>query len=63
MAFRIQTYALPLGRQSQTYVDRLLALPAMTQWYRDALAERWRDAAHEAEVPLVGEVVADFRAV
>jgi glutathione S-transferase len=63
VAFRIQTYALPLGLQAQAYVDRLLALPAMAQWYREGLAERWRDAAHEAEVPLVGEVAADFRAV
>ena len=63
VAFRIQTYALPLCPQAQAYVDRLLALPAMAQWYRDALAERWRDAAHDAEVPLVCEVAADFRAV
>ena len=34
---------------------------SLAQRYREGLAERWRDAAHEAEVALVGEVTADLR--
>lgn len=62
VAFRVQSHALPLGPVASAYAARLLALPAMQQWYRDALAEPWREAAHDEEVRQTGEVTADFRA-
>lgn len=49
VAFRIQTYGLRLDETAQAYAQRLLALPAMRAWYADAIAERWREPAHEAE--------------
>ena len=61
VVFRVQTYGLPLQGAATAYVQRMLALPAMRQWYVDALAEPWRDRAHEAEVQQYGEVVEDLR--
>lgn len=61
VAFRAQTYALPLSGLAADYRDRLLTLPAMAEWYQAALTETWREPAHEAEVAAAGEVVADFR--
>jgi glutathione S-transferase len=36
---RIATYALPVPARVQAYVERILGLPAMQAWIRDALAE------------------------
>jgi glutathione S-transferase len=62
VAFRVQSYALPLGTRARAYVDRLLALPGMAAWYEAGLAETFREAAHEAEISAAGEVIADLRA-
>lgn len=62
VAFRVQTYDLPLAATARAYVDRLLALPAMRQWYDEALAETWRDIPHDEEIPLVGALTGDLRA-
>jgi glutathione S-transferase len=61
VAFRVQTYALPLGETARGYVGRLLALSAMQEWYASALAERFRDVPHEAELATLGRLVADHR--
>ena len=62
VAFRIRTYDLQLGLTARAYADRLLALPAMREWDAAGLAETWRDAAHEEEIPLVGVLTQDLRA-
>ena len=59
--FRIQIYGLPVHGEAKAYVERMLELPAMREWYQAALAEPWRDHAHEAETRHYGEVIADFR--
>jgi glutathione S-transferase len=61
VAFRIQTYAPPLAAAAAGYAARLLRLPAMQAWYADALQERFRDEAHEREVPRYGLVTEDLR--
>jgi glutathione S-transferase len=61
VAFRVQTYNLPLAPRAQAYVERLLALPAMQAWYAAGLAETERDDAHEAEVTQHGVVTQDLR--
>jgi glutathione S-transferase len=61
VAFRVQTYALSLDAAAAAYATRLLALPAMRDWYASALQETWRDDVHEADVLRVGSVVADLR--
>ena len=62
VAFRIQTYALDLGAAANAYASRLLALTPMQDWYAAALAETWREPAHEAEALEVGTVLQDLRA-
>lgn len=63
VAFRVQTYDLPLAAPARAYASRLLALEPMAQWYADGLAETLRDGPHEAEIARAGVVVEDFRAV
>jgi glutathione S-transferase len=62
VAFRVQTYSPPLDAAANAYAQRLLALPSMRDWYASALAETWRDAAHEAEVANWGTITEDLRA-
>ncbi|MEJ7137366.1 glutathione S-transferase family protein [Amphibiibacter pelophylacis] len=61
VAFRVQTYGLVLKPAAQAYAQRLLDHPVLRDWYDQALAEPWRDAAHDAELPRAGRVVADLR--
>lgn len=61
VAFRAQTFKLPLSGASQAYVERLLALPAMQAWYQAALEESWREPMHEAETLKNGTLKADYR--
>lgn len=63
VAFRIQTYGLKLGDKASAYADRLLALPAMQEWYASGVAETIRDEPHDAEIPQVGVLIEDLRAV
>lgn len=61
VAFRIQTYGLELSAPALDYAERLRALAPMQDWYAAALAEPWRDEAHEAEIAQVGALQQDFR--
>lgn len=61
VAFRVQTYRLPLEDTNRDYVARLLALPAMQAWYADALREPWREPAHERAVADGARDVTDLR--
>ncbi len=62
VAFRVQTYMLPLDSASMAYVTLLLQLRSMRGWYADALRETFRDAPHEQETLRTGTVLTDFRA-
>ncbi len=62
VALRVQTYGLPLSEPARRYVEQLLALPAMKEWYAAALVEPWREAAHEDEARATGEWLQDLRA-
>jgi glutathione S-transferase len=61
VAFRVQTYGLALSGPARGYADTVLALEAMRDWYDAALAETWRDPAHEQDILAAGTVHADFR--
>ena len=63
VAFRIQTFHLPLSDVSQAYVQHLLALPVMQEWYQDALAETWREPMHEQETVKNATLINDYRSV
>jgi glutathione S-transferase len=61
VAFRVQTYNLPLAKVSRDYAETLLDLPAAQEWYEAALKEPWREQHHEDEISGVGQVQMDFR--
>ncbi len=61
VAFRVQSYGLVLSAPAMAYVARLLALPAMQQWTRAALAEGRREPSHEEACVAFGELMADLR--
>lgn len=63
VAFRLQTYAPPVAPATRDYFQRVLALPAMRDWYAAALAETWRDAIHDAEIGDYGTLTEDLRRV
>jgi glutathione S-transferase len=61
-ALRVQTYSPQLSEPALSYVKKLLDLPHMQDWYASALAETWRDEAHETEARQAGEWLQDYRA-
>jgi glutathione S-transferase len=40
VVMRIKTYALPVSKETQAYIDRLCAMPGVKAWIEDALAEK-----------------------
>lgn len=62
VAFRAQTFGILNEGVAGEYVQRLLALPAMQEWYRQALAEPFRDPPHEEDAKKAGRWTADLRA-
>lgn len=62
VAFRIQTYDLKLGATAMAYVQRILKLDAMHEWYEAGLAETWRETEHDREAYQAGKLIADLRA-
>lgn len=61
VAFRAQTYALDFGGRSDEWVARMLDHPGMREWYEAALAETWREDAHEQHIADAGRVTEDLR--
>lgn len=61
VAFRVQSYGLPIPPAAQAYVDLLLSLPGMSAWQQAALAEAAREPSHEAGPLQHGVLVADLR--
>jgi glutathione S-transferase len=62
VAFRVQTYGLALDEVCRDYVNRLLGLASMRDWYGAALAETAREPAHEEDARRAGRWVEDLRA-
>lgn len=61
VAFRVQSYDIPLPEAAASYAARLLDLPAMRDWVAAALAEPWREPAHEEEAKAAGTWLQDLR--
>lgn len=61
VAWRVRTYGLDVGEAGARWVAHIISHPAMQQWEEEALAESWREAAHEEELRAAGEVIADYR--
>ena len=63
VVYRIQTYGLEVNRGTRAYVDRMLHLHEMREWYEAGLAETWRHDGHEVDLAKYGRIVEDLRAV
>lgn len=63
VVFRIQSFNLPVSERAQEYIEQILSLPSMQQWYQEALQETWREPAHEQECLDAGEIIEDLREV
>lgn len=61
VVFRFQTYGLPLAGSAQHYLNRILAQPAMQEWYTAGLKETWRCPVHEQGIMAAGTLLADLR--
>ncbi len=61
VVYRVRTYGLEVGAKGQNWADHMLAHPAMQEWEAAALTESWREAGHEAELLICGDIVADYR--
>jgi glutathione S-transferase len=61
VAFRAQSYSPTLTPAASAYVARQIERPYMREWYTAALAETWRDEAHEAEARAAGVWLQDLR--
>lgn len=61
VAFRFQTYGLKTTGSAADYLQRLLAVPAMLEWYAAGLKESWREPDHETEILAAGKLIADLR--
>jgi glutathione S-transferase len=62
VAFRIQTYGLPMRDKARPSASPLLTLHPMIDWYKAALREDFRDTPHEAELADYGTITEDLRA-
>lgn len=60
VASRVQTYGLQLGDRAAAYAQRLLALPAIREWYAAGLLEPV-EPGHEESCLKYGTVVRDLR--
>lgn len=61
VAFRIQTYDLPVSDAARAYAEHLLALEGMQSWYNAALEEPWRQQNYDANTLNAGKLIADYR--
>ena len=61
VAFRVQTYGLSLSAPCMAYVQTLLNLPAMQDWYAAALQEPWLEPWHDEMVLAKGRLLQDYR--
>jgi len=61
IAFRTQTFDIPMTPMASAYIGRILSLPSMQAWYDAALAEPWREAAREQKSIAAGVWFEDLR--
>jgi glutathione S-transferase len=61
VAFRVNTFSIPLSEKALGYANHLLALNSMRNWEAAALKEPWRELEHEQEILAAGTLLADYR--
>jgi glutathione S-transferase len=62
LAFRLVTYGLTMSPVATQYYQGILATRSMQAWYRDALAETFRDQPHDDEMQQLATITEDLRA-
>lgn len=61
VVFRAQTYQLSMSEAATHYMQTMLQLPAMQEWYQAGLNETWREPTYDQEALDAGKLVADYR--
>lgn len=61
IVFRVQTFNLPFSKKAQKYMQVILSLSSVQDWYAAALKETWREIEHEKETQEAGETINDYR--
>ncbi len=61
VAFRVQTFGIPVNEVAATYVQRILSLESMRAWEAAAIKEVWREPGHEADALAAGSLLTDLR--
>lgn len=61
VVFRAQTYGLELTGLAHGYMEKMLSLKSMREWYEAALQENFRDEEHDEAVRRFGIIVNDDR--
>lgn len=61
VVFRFQTYGFDLSDAATAYINHMVSLEAMVEWYEQALAEPQREEIHEQEAFDTGTILQDFR--
>jgi glutathione S-transferase len=62
VAFRIQTYNLPLSNPiAKEYYEELRYAHALQTWYKEALREEWRIPSYEESIKTKAEILDDCR--
>jgi glutathione S-transferase len=62
VAFRVRTFGIDVGEAGSRWCESLFAHPAVKAWEAAALAETWREDAHEEEMRACGTIIEDNRA-
>jgi glutathione S-transferase len=62
VVFRAMSYGITFGGPADAYVQHILALPAMQEWYNAGLTEPFREPGHEEECRAAGTWTVDLRA-
>jgi glutathione S-transferase len=62
VVYRFRTYGVTPQGAAAGYLETMLDHPAMREWEAAALAEDFREAAHEADLLTIGTVTTDLRA-
>lgn len=63
VAYRIEAFGISLSDAALAYAERLRALPSMRDWAEAAVKEVEREIPVEDELPTIGVVTKDWRAV
>lgn len=63
VAFRVRTFGIDVGDVGSRWCESLFAHPAIKAWEAAALAETWREPAHEDEMRACGTIFEDHRAL